>query len=211
MTLIKSFSKQYENDMASKRDIVEFVRRFKDDILIPFAQEEALDAEVTKEAVDLYLQEIEMSEIANKLVTITKDGKWRGLHPLSPAAFEVNGRKFPSVTHFRYASYYFDADDECADYILEAKTPEIALRRGETAESAGKSKREDWEYCQESNLKIAYRALLEADRELRKEFLATKNNIDFPQTSDALLGKGADGKGKNLLPKVLKELRSEMN
>lgn len=196
--------------MATKKDVVLFLERFTNDVLIPCAKEGMLDEEGLDEAVEIYIEELQQQESSALVVSITKDGEWRDLHPLTPSNFELNGRKFISVTHCRYAYYYFEADDEVANHIMEARTPEVAHRRGEEMESLGRVKREDWEYMQKDILKKAYHAILSSNKELLKKFLATKSGIEFTKTTDNVLGDGADGKGKNLLPLVLKELRKEM-
>ena len=196
--------------MTSKSGIVSFVRQFKDEVLIPCAQEGILDEAMLTEAVGVYIEELQDQEAASKVVSVTKDGEWRDLHPLAPITFEVDGRKFASLTHFKYASYYFESDEECFTYICEARTPEIALRRGEEMGNLGRVKREDWEYSQKENLKKAYKVILTSNKDLLAKLLASTSDIEFANTTDALLGAGMDGKGKNLLPVILKELRKEL-
>jgi len=196
--------------MVTRADVIAFVEKFKDDILLPVAEVGGLDAETVRDAVTIYLDELEQQEAASRIVSITRDGNWRELHPLTSMPFEVLGKKFASVTHYRYAVRYFGADDDCAEYIMEAKTPEIALRRGEEALNVGKTKREDWEYSEEENLKTAYKTLLTTDKILLDRLRATTSSIEFPNTTDGTLGLGLDGKGKNILPKILRELRKEL-
>ena len=196
--------------MTSKSNIVAFVRQFKDELLLPLIAEGALDETTIDEAAGIYVEELLQQEAACRILSVTKDGEWSDLHPLTPFPFEVDGQKYASITHFKYASYYFKSDEECFNYILEARTPEIAHRRGEEMGNLGRVKREDWEYSQKDNLKKAYKALLASKKELLEKFLSTTSCIEFANTTDTLLGGGADGKGKNLLPTILKELRKEM-
>lgn len=196
--------------MASKKDVISFVEKFKNEVILPCAEEGILDADVLTETIDVFLEELDQQEAANRVLSITKDGNWRGLHPLTPMTFELDGKKFASITHYKFAVRYFGADDECGTYIMEARTPEIAHRRGEEMAGLDRIKREDWEYSEEENMKKGYKALLSSDHELLKLFLATNSNIEFTNTADTVLGSGLDGKGGNMLPKILKELRKEM-
>lgn len=201
---------RFANKMATKKDIIEFVERFKNDVLLPCAQEGILDAPLLNECIDVFLTELEQQEASSRILSITKDGNWRALHPLTPTEFEIDGKKFASITHYKFAIRYFNADDECAQYIMEARTPEIAHRRGEEMFSLGRTKREDWEYSEEDNIKKAYRVILTSNWELMKTFLNTSSAIEFANTSDSVLGAGLDGNGKKILPKILRELRKEM-
>jgi predicted NAD-dependent protein-ADP-ribosyltransferase YbiA (DUF1768 family) len=196
--------------MTTKQNIIAFVRQFKDEVLIPCAQEGILDEAMLDESAEVYVDELLEQEAAARVVSVTKDGEWRDLHPFAANPFEVEGQKYASVTHFRYASFYFKADEDCFNYILEARTPEIAHRRGEEMGNLGRTKREDWEYSQKDNLKKAYKAILMANKPLLEKLCATSSGIEFVNTTDAVLGAGADGKGKNLLPLILKELRKEL-
>jgi len=196
--------------MATKKDVIGFVEKFKNEVVLPCAEEGILDGEMLTEMVDMFVEELQQQEAASRVLSITKDGNWRAFHPLTSITFEVDGKKFSSITHYKFAMRYFEADDECATYIMEARTPEIAHRRGEEMFGLGRIKREDWEYSEEDNLKKAYRALLMTDGDLLKTFLSTTSAIEFANTSDAVLGSGLDGKGRNILPKILRELRKEM-
>jgi predicted NAD-dependent protein-ADP-ribosyltransferase YbiA (DUF1768 family) len=196
--------------MASKKDVVAFVEKFKNEVVLPCAVEGILDADILSESIDIFLEELLQQEAASRIVSVTKDGTWRALHPLTPAIFEVDGKIFASITHYKFAVRYFGADDECAEYIMEARTPEIAHRRGEEMMGLNRVKREDWEYSEEEHIKKAYKVLLSNNQELLTVFLATSSSIEFTNTSDAVLGSGTDGKGKNILPKILRELRKEM-
>ena len=196
--------------MSLRENVLTFVGKFKDDFLVPFAMEGTLSEDVIDEAAQIYYEELVDAEALSRKISVTLDGEWRELHPLNMVSFKVKEREFKSFTHWIYACCFFEADEEMVTYICDSKNAEIAKKRGTSALAEGTSKREDWEYSRETNVKLGYRCLLEQHEELRVKFLATKASIIFEHSSDELLGLGADGKGKNLLPKVLTELRKEM-
>jgi predicted NAD-dependent protein-ADP-ribosyltransferase YbiA (DUF1768 family) len=197
--------------MSDKASIITFVKNFKDEVLIPFAQAGFLTEETLYEAENMYVRALAEQKALSTAIMIDKDGFWKELHPLSPMKFELGGVVYGSLTHYRYACRYDGADKEAFEYIMNSSTPEVAVRRGEMALQNATPVREDWEYSQEANLKVAMRAILNAHPEVKKRLNDTSAStpIHFKDTNDEYLGEGLSKKGQNILPKILKELRNE--
>jgi ribA/ribD-fused uncharacterized protein len=84
----------------------------------------------------------------------------------------------------------------------------VAARMGRSRE---RPLRRDWEDVKDDVMREALRAKFTQHENLRSLLLGTGNAEIIEHTSnDAYWGDGADGSGKNMLGKLLMELRAEL-
>jgi predicted NAD-dependent protein-ADP-ribosyltransferase YbiA (DUF1768 family) len=196
---------------SDKAKIVDLARTFKDEVLVPLANEGVLDAEVLDEVLTMYLSQLDEQTNPNRPIIITETGEWKDFHPCNAGPLKVTGVTWPTVEHYRIASAYFGMDEDLITSIREAKTPIIAHRRAENARLADALRRFDFEETQDLELKTAYTTWLLSQPETLAKLKATgKANISLEGTNDPYLGIVAPGKGNNAVGKILTQLRSEL-
>lgn len=192
-------------------EILKFVENFKNSVLIPLAQAGVLNADLLMQAKEIYAEELKATSQPITVVRIEKDGKWNFLIPQESGPIKVDEKEYGSIEHYRVASAYIGYDDDFAEYIRESKTPQLAHRRGEAANAAQKPKRVDFEKTRQDELKKAYAALLIAHPDKLKELKSTGDApIHYLSTGDMYHGTGLDGRGENVIGKILMALRKEL-
>lgn len=146
------------------------------------------------------------------------------------APITIDGLTYPTVEHFYQSSKFTDASYR--ELIRNAASPSDAFmmgrqrvtgsymqRRGELARQIefycnkrGVRVRPDWEAVKDKVMREALRAKFAPGSLLADVLLATgKRQIVEASTRDAYWGFGADGKGKNMLGKLLMEVRDSLH
>ncbi len=118
----------------------------------------------------------------------------------------VDGVRWPTSEHYFQGQKFLDQRSQLR--IRGAKTPMIAARLGR---ERGGGLRRDWEAVKDEVMYIAVRAKFRQHDHLRKLLLATGQAKLVEHTeNDAYWGDGGDGRGKNMLGRILMRVRAEL-
>jgi ribA/ribD-fused uncharacterized protein len=118
----------------------------------------------------------------------------------------VDGKTWPTSEHYFQAQKFHDADYR--EQIRQARTP---MRSAELGRSRKVELRPDWESIKDGVMRTAVRAKFEQHEELRALLLSTGDAELVEHTAgDDYWGDGGDGHGKNMLGRILMEVRSEL-
>lgn len=124
------------------------------------------------------------------------------------AAFPIviKKKRWPTSEHF-FQSQKFE-NPAHREEIRKAKTPMIAARLGRNRK---KKLRRDWESVKDSVMRQAVLAKFTQHDELRAILLSTGDaKLVEHTTNDAYWGDGGDGSGKNMLGRILMEVRGQL-
>ena len=124
------------------------------------------------------------------------------------AAFpiKVKGKRWPTSEHYFQAQKFQNSVHQ--NEIRKAKSPMIAARLGRDRK---KKLRRDWESAKDDVMREAVTAKFTQHGELRDILLATGNAKLVEHTcNDAYWGDGGDGSGKNMLGRILMEVRDRL-
>jgi len=118
----------------------------------------------------------------------------------------LNKRRWPTTEHY-FQAQKFDSH-EYQEMIRYAKTPSLAANLGR---SRKQKLRRNWESIKVNVMREAVRAKFTQHDDLRELLLSTGEAKLVEHTAnDAYWGDGGDGSGKNMLGKVLMEIREEL-
>lgn len=126
------------------------------------------------------------------------------------AAFpiRIEGRVYPTSEHYFQAQKFAPTDEAHAEAIRNEKSPMIAARMGRDRK---KKLRRDWESVKDNVMREAVRAKFEQHENLWQLLLSTGDAKLIEHTSnDSYWGDGGDGSGKNMLGRILMEIREEL-
>ncbi len=124
----------------------------------------------------------------------------------SAHAFELEGQVWPTTEHYFQAMKF--EDEEYREQVRAAKAPKIAAQMGR---DRSRPLRADWETVKQDVMRGALRAKFSSHAGLRELLLSTGDEeIIENAPGDYYWGAGADGSGKNMLGKLLMELRSDL-
>src|SRR5262245_46808393 len=122
-------------------------------------------------------------------------------HPI-----RLKGKTWPTSEHYFQAQKFAGTDHE--DDIRKAKSPMIAARMGRDRK---RRLRRDWESVKVAVMLEAVRAKFSQHDELRAVLLSTGDAVIIEHTTnDDYWGDGGDGSGKNMLGRLLMEVRGEL-
>lgn len=124
------------------------------------------------------------------------------------AAFPITnkGKRWPTSEHYFQGQKFENAEHREA--IRKAKSPMIAARMGRDRK---KKLRRDWESAKGNVIRAAVLAKFTQHDELRAILLATGNAKLAEHTkNDSCWGDGGDGRGKNMLGRILMEVRETL-
>jgi N-glycosidase YbiA len=134
-----------------------------------------------------------------------KDGEHGYFSNFASYPIEVRGKIWPTSEHYFQAQKFAGSEQEEA--IRLVKSPMIAARMGRDRQ---KPLRSDWEAVKDDVMREAVRAKFQQHVTLREQLLATGNAILVEHTeNDSYWGDGGDGSGKNMLGRILMEVRDE--
>jgi N-glycosidase YbiA len=124
----------------------------------------------------------------------------------APYPITINGKIWPTSEHYFQGQKFTGTDHEEA--IRLAKSPMIAARMGR---DRSKPLRSDWESTKDEVMRESVRAKFTQHAELRKILINTGNALIVEHTeNDSYWGDGGDGSGKNMLGRILMEIRAEL-
>tara|TARA_R110002167_G_scaffold151594_2_gene345552 strand:- start:77 stop:535 length:459 start_codon:yes stop_codon:yes gene_type:complete len=124
------------------------------------------------------------------------------------AAFSIKlkGKRWPTSEHYFQAQKFKDVGHQ--EEIRKAKTPMIAARLGRDRK---KKLRRDWDSVRDNVMREAVLAKFTQHDELKTILLATgEAKLVENTTNDAYWGDGGDGSGKNMLGRILMEVRGKL-
>jgi ribA/ribD-fused uncharacterized protein len=124
----------------------------------------------------------------------------------SPHPIIVDGVTWPTSEHYFQAQKFLDR--EYQNRIRAVQSPMIAARMGR---SRSEPLRKDWEEAKDDIMLKAVRAKVMQHSDVRQTLLSTGDAVIIEATSnDNYWGEGADRTGKNMLGKILMEVRAEL-
>ncbi|HZS48306.1 MAG TPA: NADAR family protein [Blastocatellia bacterium] len=118
----------------------------------------------------------------------------------------LKGKVWPTTEHYFQAQKFPNSEHE--ENIRLCESPMIAARMGR---DRSKPLRKDWEIVKDDIMREGLRAKFNQHQDLQKILLETGDaEIIEHTTNDKYWGDGGDGSGKNMLGRLLMELRSEL-
>ena len=123
-----------------------------------------------------------------------------------PVEVTVGGTTYPTSEHPFQVWKFLGSDPEWADKIAKAPKPGLAAKWGRSREHP---LRPDWESIKDDVMRlVVYRKFTQHPR-LRK-FLLVTGDLDLVEhtVNDRYWADGGDGTGKNMLGKILMEVRA---
>jgi len=124
----------------------------------------------------------------------------------APYPISLKGKNWPTSEHYFQAQKF--AGTEYEQEIRKAKTPMIAAHLGR---DHSKPIRQDWERVKDNVMHEAVYAKFEQHPDIRLRLLETADATLIEHTSrDAYWGDGGDGRGKNMLGRILMEVRDQL-
>ncbi len=117
--------------------------------------------------------------------------------------FSLKGKYWPTVEHYFQAQKFEGTGHE--ERIRAARTPKEAKRLGQTRKIR---LRNDWESIKDDVMRKAVLKKFETHKDIR-QFLLSTGDEELVENApgDAYWGCGADGTGKNMLGRILMEVR----
>jgi ribA/ribD-fused uncharacterized protein len=123
-----------------------------------------------------------------------------------PASIELGGKTWRTTEHYFQAQKFAGTPRE--EEIRRATSPMIAARMGRSRQHR---LRPDWERVKDDVMRQAVRAKFVQHADLRAILLATGDALLVEHTDrDAYWGDGGDGSGRNMLGRILMEVRDEL-
>ena len=125
----------------------------------------------------------------------------------APYPLEIEGRVWPTSEHY-FQAQKFPADPEHQEAIRRQASPMIAAEMGR---DRSKPLRADWEQVKDAIMTAAVRTKFAQHPELAELLLSTGEATLVEHTkNDAYWADGGDGSGKNMLGKILMQIRQEL-
>jgi ribA/ribD-fused uncharacterized protein len=122
----------------------------------------------------------------------------------SKHGFELDGRYWPTSEHYFQAQKFVGSIYE--EEVRQAKSPMDAAIMGR---DRNKPLRHDWEEVKDEIMKKAVLQKFETHTDIRDILISTGNEeIIEETTNDYYWGCGTNGTGKNMLGKILEEVRT---
>ncbi|ACC80484.1 NADAR family protein [Nostoc punctiforme] len=125
----------------------------------------------------------------------------------SPHGFQLDGMYWSTSEHYFQAQKFVDTPH--VELIRQVKTPKDAARMGR---ERTRPLRQDWEQVKDDIMRQAVLCKFQTHTDIRNILLST-GNAEIVENSpiDFYWGCGADGSGKNILGKILMEVRESLN
>ena len=131
---------------------------------------------------------------------------WGELSNFAPYPIRLNGRTWPTSEHYFQAQKFAGTEHEHA--IRKARRPGDAARLGR---DRSRRLRRDWERVKDSVMYDAVKAKFTQHAELADLLLSTGDARIVEHTAnDAYWGDGGDGRGRNVLGRILMRVRDEL-
>jgi ribA/ribD-fused uncharacterized protein len=124
----------------------------------------------------------------------------------SPHGFTLKGQWWPTSEHYFQAQKFPGTEHEQA--VRQAKTPKQAAEMGR---ERSRPLRRDWERVKDQIMLEAVRQKFQAHADIRDILLGTGDEeLVENAPGDYYWGCGADGSGRNMLGKILMQVRAEL-
>jgi ribA/ribD-fused uncharacterized protein len=118
----------------------------------------------------------------------------------------LEGEIWPTTEHYYQAKKFEGTPHE--EEVRKASSPREAANMGR---DRNRPLRLDWENVKDDVMRAAVRAKFTQNIVIRQTLISTKNAILVEHTkNDSYWGDGGDGSGKNMLGKILMEVREEL-
>jgi len=137
----------------------------------------------------------------------TAGGAYGGFSNFSRHGFELDGKYWKTSEHYFQAMKFEGTEYE--DKVREARSPKEAANLGRRRDFP---LRKDWEAIKDDVMREAVLKKFQTHDEL-SELLRATGDEDIVENapSDYYWGCGQDGSGKNMLGKILMEVRDKLN
>jgi len=120
----------------------------------------------------------------------------------------IDDIEYPTTEHYFQAMKFATTDTKYMKKIIDAAGPGESARLGR---NRSHPLRPDWEEIKDDIMRKALLAKFTQHPSLKKQLLATHDSYLVEHTkNDRYWGDGGDGTGKNMLGKLLVELRNEL-
>ncbi len=130
--------------------------------------------------------------------------KWKDFSNLAPYPIELEGQTWKSVEHYYQFKKFEKTDLEYANKIKNALTPKDAKKLSMKNNNYSKK----WNDIKVKILKKAVLKKFKTYPKLKELLLSTeKEKLVEANTEDSFWGIGKDNKGKNMMEKILMEVR----
>ncbi len=124
----------------------------------------------------------------------------------APYPIKLKGKVWPTSEHYFQAQKFAETPHE--EEVRQAQSPKEAAERGR---DRSKPLRSDWETVKDDVMRVALYAKFTQHSDLTEELLATGTAEIVEHTrNDSYWGDGGDGSGKNMLGKLLMEIRDRI-
>ena len=134
-------------------------------------------------------------------------GKYGAFSNFSRHGIELDGLWWKTTEHYFQAQKF--TNEEYKEKIRNAPDPKTAATLGRSRKI---KLRDDWEHIKDDVMREAVRTKFQFHPELRELLLSTDNEeIIENAPGDYYWGCGKDGTGKNMLGKILMEVRHELS
>lgn len=126
----------------------------------------------------------------------------------SPHPIDLDGKLWPTSEHYFQAQKFVTTMPEYSEKIWQASSPMVAARLGRSRKVP---LRPDWEQIKDDVMRKAVRSKVLQHDDVREALLSTGNKMIIEKTTkDYYWGCGEKGTGKNMLGKILQEIREEI-
>jgi ribA/ribD-fused uncharacterized protein len=128
------------------------------------------------------------------------------LSNFSPHQVRLKGKVWPTSEHFFQAQKFAGTEHE--EEVRQANSPMIAARMGR---SRKRPLRRDWQSVKDNIMREAVRAKFTQHADLREVLLGTGTATLVEHSErDDYWADGGDGSGRNMLGRILMELREQL-
>lgn len=118
----------------------------------------------------------------------------------------IDGKSYPTTEHYFQSVKFETTDANAAEKVRLARTASEAARIGR---SRSHPLRKDWEDIKDDVMRKALLAKFTQHPDLKKQLMETGNAMLVEHTkNDSYWGDGGNSKGRNMLGKLLVELRT---
>ncbi len=133
-------------------------------------------------------------------------GEYGCFSNFSRHSVKLDGEEWPTTEHYFQAQKFKGTSHETE--VRKAASPMIAANMGRDRK---RPLRADWEQVKDDVMRTAVRAKFTQNKTLHKILLSTDDAVLVEHTeNDSYWGDGGDGTGKNMLGKILVEIREEL-
>ena len=124
----------------------------------------------------------------------------------APLTFRINNKVWKTSEHYFQAQKFAGTEHE--EELRLVASPMVVARMGRSRQ---RPLRKDWEAVKDDIMREALRAKFTQNEDLKKILLETGDATLVEHTkNDSYWGDGGDGSGKNMLGRLLMELREEL-